>query len=96
MGKGSEPDDRRVKLSNALTSVKGRIYAGLVVVGLAMFELYGYWRTGNPMLILFAILMLALVANEGFQIYRHRNDPAWPPKLKQVPRNFEDASEHDA
>lgn len=74
-GKTSKPDGRRVRLANILTSVQGRIYAGAIVFGLAVFELYGYWRTGKPVLVLFAVFMLGLVAHEGVQIYRHRNDP---------------------
>jgi hypothetical protein len=48
---------------------------------------YEYWRTGKVIYAGFVIFMLALIVKGWVQVYKHRNDPSWPPKLGWVPRD---------
>jgi hypothetical protein len=65
----------------------GIAFATVVVLGLAGIEVYEYWQTRQVIYAGFAVFMLALIVNAWVQVYRHRNDPSWPPKLRWVSRD---------
>jgi hypothetical protein len=57
------------------------------VLCMAGLEVYEYWRTRQVIYAGFAVFMLALIVKSWVQVYKHRNDPSWPPKLRWVPRD---------
>jgi hypothetical protein len=57
------------------------------VLCLVGIEVCAYWQTGKVMYVGFAIFMLALIVKGWVQVYRHRDDPSWPPRLEWVLRD---------
>ncbi|GFG72754.1 hypothetical protein MBOT_01190 [Mycobacterium botniense] len=75
------------------TTRTGLSCATVGVLSLAGLDGYEYWQTGKAIYGFFVVFMLGLIINAWLQVYRHRNDPSWPPKLQWVSRNRVD--EHD-
>jgi uncharacterized membrane protein HdeD (DUF308 family) len=76
------------------TNRYGLVLSSAIDLAFAGLEGYNFFRTHNAIHLIFAIFMLVLVINGWVQVYRHRNDPSWPPKLQWVPRNQVDEHDH--
>ncbi|BCO37435.1 hypothetical protein BMW24_013825 [Mycobacterium heckeshornense] len=68
------------------TNRYGMVLSSAFVLAFAGLECYNFFSTHNAIHLIFALFILGIVINGWVQVYRHRNDPSWPPKLRWVLR----------
>jgi hypothetical protein len=66
---------------------QGTIVLGVVVLLMGVVGVYGFMRWGDVIDLVCGIVIIALVTREWVKLYRHRDDPNWPPKPKFVTRH---------